>query len=729
MSTSLDPRDRLYELLPAIYRLRDAEQGEALRALLAVVGAEFDALQADIDDLYENWFIETCAEWVIPYVGDLLRVQGVQSAPTGAFSHRARVANTVGYRRRKGTAAVLEQLARDVSGWPARAVELFQLLETTQHVNHVRPGNARTPDLRDADRLELLNGPFDPAAHTADVRHISGGRGRYNLPNVGLFLWRLQSYELAMSDTRAPDPPVEGGFLFDQTGLDVPLFNRPRTETEITHLAREEDVPGALRRRPLHDELEALRQALVDGETPRRAYFGTQPVVRVFFGEPPTEIPPEQIQVCDLSQWRRPTTPRTYRRSSSDPPVDVELPIAVAVDPVLGRLAFPVDHVPAHQRVIFSYAFSGDLGGGPYNRLDSVRSWLDPAARPVTFQVGVTRDPTVVASAPDPGSVVATFREALDAWKAHAAARVGANGLIAVMDSRTYAEDLLAAGAPLEVEVPAGARLAVVAADWTLTEDPATGAPTRDLGQVSPQRVRPHLRRDVEVTGGPGSGQLIVDGLLVEGKVTVAAGSLASLQILHSTLVPAAGGLTVAAGSGAGEASLDVRLHRTICGPVELADGVSLAAADSILDSGVHAPGCALDLDASTIRGACAARTLNASNCIFTELVDVERRQTGCVRFCYLPLGSTVPRRHRCQPADESTADRVVPQFTSVRYGDPPYLQLAPACPAEITAGADDEGEMGAWHFLAQTSRGETLRSSLEEYLRVGLEAGVFFVT
>ena len=37
----------------------------------------------------------------------------------------AEVAHTIGYRRRKGTAAVLEQLARDVTGWPAaRVVEM-----------------------------------------------------------------------------------------------------------------------------------------------------------------------------------------------------------------------------------------------------------------------------------------------------------------------------------------------------------------------------------------------------------------------------------------------------------------------------------------------------------------------------------------------------------------------------------------------------------------------------
>ncbi|MFI1258880.1 hypothetical protein ACH4U6_34565 [Streptomyces netropsis] len=37
-------------------------------------------------------------------------------------SPRAEGAHTIAYRRRKGTAAALEQLTRDVTGWPARAV-------------------------------------------------------------------------------------------------------------------------------------------------------------------------------------------------------------------------------------------------------------------------------------------------------------------------------------------------------------------------------------------------------------------------------------------------------------------------------------------------------------------------------------------------------------------------------------------------------------------------------
>jgi hypothetical protein len=141
------PSDRLYNLLPVIYRLRDAERGEPLRALLGIINSELFAVEADITGLYENWFIETSDEWVVPYIGDLLGVRGLNTITTTAFSQRAYVANTLFYRRRKGTASVLGILAGDVTGWPAHVVEFFELLQTTQYMNHRRLFNT-TPDLR-----------------------------------------------------------------------------------------------------------------------------------------------------------------------------------------------------------------------------------------------------------------------------------------------------------------------------------------------------------------------------------------------------------------------------------------------------------------------------------------------------------------------------------------------------------------------------------------------------
>src|SRR5436853_5814930 len=102
--------DRLYGLLPGVYRKRDAEFGQPLRALLRVIAEQVNVVEDDIAQLYENWFIETCEDWVVPYIADLVGYRAVRDAGQAgsSLSQRCEVANTIAYRRRKGTLSVLE---------------------------------------------------------------------------------------------------------------------------------------------------------------------------------------------------------------------------------------------------------------------------------------------------------------------------------------------------------------------------------------------------------------------------------------------------------------------------------------------------------------------------------------------------------------------------------------------------------------------------------------------
>lgn len=704
--------ERLYNLLPAVYRLRDAEEGYPLRALVAVMESELIALEADIEGLYENWFVETCEEWVVPYLGDLLGVRGLRAAAGGTYTQRARVANTIGYRRRKGTAAVLEQLARDVTGWPAHAVEYFQRLAVTQHLAHLRPEGTGTASLRGAASLELVGGPFETLARTGEVRHIDNGRGRYNIPNVGVWLWRLQSYPVTLSDPRPAAAPADAGFTFHPLGIDAPLFNLARTESAITHLAREEDVPEPLRRRALFDELEARRAALVEGDEVEETWFGEHPVLQVFFDD--VLLEPEEVVVCDLEPWRRPPS-RSFALADGR-----TITTRVAVDPQRGRLAV-LDGVavPGSVRVSGAYGFPGDLGGGPYDRRESVDVWVAGVGRPITWQAGVAED-----TGGDP-LVFTTLAGAVAEWNAQPAGTVGA---IAITDSRSYAEALTGGSAIL---IPEGSHLLLVAAAWPEAEEP--GEP-RTPGRLLAQDVRPHLRGAVAVRGtadaeSSNPGSFALDGVLVEGTLTVESGNLGALRVAHATLVPSAGGLVVEAGN----TRLDATLFRSVVGPVDVADdALRVRLDDSIVDPAAGEPalrGPSVEVEACTVFGRTEARSLEASNSIFVGRVQVERRQQGCVRFSYLPFRSLVPRRYECHPASASAADAEAPQFTARRYGRPAYAQLSLACPDVITTGADDEGEMGAWHFLQQTQRIADLRASLGEHLRVGLEAGLFFAT
>ena len=767
--------EELYALLPAVYRLRDAELGHPLRGLVAILAEQAEAVDADIERLYDNWFIETADRWAVPYIGDLLRVgtlataaiegePGLSALPR-RFSQRAYVANTLGYRRRKGTVAVLEQVAFDVTGWRARAVEFFQLLAATQYARHVRPGSLAFVDIRDGVALEALGGPFDRAAHTADVRAVDHpaaerinrrrGRGRYNVPNVGLYLWRLQAYPVTEGAARAATPAPGAGFTFNPLGSDVPLFNPPRTERDISHLAAGPDLPIRLSRRALFEELEARRRALI-GDPGRRGpdFFGDDGgpfaihYTTAAAPDDPITIPAEEIAICDLSTWRRPDPQRSYRPAGGGP--EQPLPIQAGVDPERGRLAFASGIEPERVMVDYCYGFSGDVGGGPYDRRDSSDLWLEPAE--VTRQIGVTRDPEVLATSTPEAEIVADLPTAIARWNDELTKNTRPFGVIVVMDSDTYAAPLTGIS---RIEIPAGARLAIVAGAWPEEQGPGEGSsPARVRGRASTDALlRPHLRGDIAVRGTAAAtvdnpGELILSGLLVEGQLTVQPGNLGRLTLYDCSLVPDAGGLDVRAQAppARANASLRTSLDRCICGPIVVAPTAeAIHVGDSIVDAGaataaIDAPGAALDVQQTTVLGPVSVERLTAGNSLFTEPVTVVRRQEGCARFCHVPEGSSTPARYRCQPdlalvgvTDADATRRIraelAPAFSSSQYGDPDYGQLSLLAAPELRTGAEDGSEIGAFSSLKQPQREANLRLALDEYLRSGLDAGIFFVT
>jgi hypothetical protein len=69
------------------------------------------------------------------------------------------------------------------------------------------------------------------------------------------------------------------------------------------------------------------------------------------------------------------------------------------------------------------------------------------------------------------------------------------------------------------------------------------------------------------------------------------------------------------------------------------------------------------------------------------------------------------------------------PVFASRRYGQPAYAQLGRACPRGIATGAEDGSAMGVTCHLKEPQRLANLWRRLAEYLPLGLEPGIVFVT
>jgi hypothetical protein len=744
---------KLFDLLPALYRLKDAQiaqsqnllspaetaQLNALRALpqplnpvqqqqldqllakaargplqslLMLVEEQLAVVAEDLDQLYDDQFIETCAPWVIPYIGDLIGYQPVHGVASAVASPRAEVAHTISFRRRKGTVLVLEQLARDVTGWGAHAVEFFKVLAVTQYMNHIRPHNHYAPDLRRWQPRAYMNTGFDATAHTVDVRRIAVERGRYNIQNIGIFLWSLNAYSLTASPAVAA---VDNTcFRFSPVGRDMPLFNHPVSQgSDITEAARPVNIPDVLLRpvlcRDLQQTLEADPAALsYDPGNSLALYIDGSLVV------------PSKIQVCDLSgddgSW------------NNLPPAGS--PFAAAIDPELGRIAVPPPG-PAHSMsASFYYGFNAEMGGGEYPRADTF------SASPEQAVVRVPRD-------------YPTIHEALST--------LPGDGVVEITDSGRYTES-----SGLPVVVKANGHIELRAADGC--------RPTLVLGGA------------IAVTGGT-EGLFDLNGLLVTYAPPSAGAPLppalvhapdggsnllSRLGVTHCTLVPGwavtpqgdpqpvyAGQPTLVAEA----AGVQVLIRKSIVGGLWINGQAIANVSDSIVDatdpSGVAyvaaldpttkqpQPGGALTLQGCTVVGKVYASllTLVSDSLLWARLSAADlaasprlwsaplwsaRRQQGCVRFSYLPAGSITPRRFQCV---EQAAGAPQPLFYSLRYGDPGYAKLSPSTDDAIRRGADDGGEMGAFHFLLAPLRETDLRVRMKEYLPVGLEFGIFYET
>jgi hypothetical protein len=760
----------LFELLPAVYRVRDAqvakvqtlltpaesaqlvalqiaqppltvEQQEQLagfsakasrgplQSLLMVIQEQLKAVSYDLDQLYNDQFIETCAQWVIPYIGNLIGYQSITGIAPSVDNPRSEVANTIGFRRRKGTVLVMEQLARDATGWGAHAVEFFRFLGWTQNMNHVRLENFYAPDLRRWQPGLYIDTGFDRTSHRVDVRRIDTAipreLGRYNIQNIGIFLWSLGAYSVTQGTpfalaTNAANKPLL--YTCNALGMDIPLYHKTISQgSDITAAAQPFNVSDRLRRRVLCADISQGIGA---------RYYGAGNSLVLWMGGAPLNS--YEIQVCDLAapdgSWTNlPSSTSTFK---------------AVVDPETGRIALPPSSSDSSDLAVsYEYAFNAPLGGGEYERANPPNGFA------------VTNE-AFVFPYPNTGSLpYTTLQGAID----YAIKQLAINGRAAVEIGPTQS---LTADAPsstlpaLTIDLPVGATFELRAANHSL--------------------ITLFVNQEIVVSGGPSSTCSLNGLVLAAAPGTVAVSpspqalirvpaqltdgtpnQLGQLDITNCTLVPGwsvaidgtpqqpAAPVLIAEPSG-----LQVNIALSITGAIQAGEFVTVCLSDSILDATANTAvaftsvngankgaGGAVSLTGCTVIGKVHTTELTlASDCIFwsklmqgdswTAPLIADRKQSGCVRFSYLPVGAVTPRQFKCV---QQVLAGPQPIFFSLRYGAPGYAKLLSATSDKIRLGADDGGEMGAFHFLLAPLREADAAIRLEEYMPVGLEFGMIF--
>ena len=694
--------DQLYALFPAHIRTVDAANGRALKALIRVLASGTVEIDREIDRLYDSMFVETAPEEALAEVAALVASEPLRPLPPDAgISTRSFIANTVRYRRGKGTARVLESLAADVGGFGAVVVEYFQRLARLQHLIDVRPERPGTAGLVPGETAGRSATAFDSTPRLLDVRSIARAGGRHHHAHVGVHVLRpivpvfpapkagspLDFDALAgVPVARAwPDGATQHAGYFQlsaQPRRPVRLFNPDRRSQTNADRVVVTDLRDRLRRLPLHLETEELRRAAVEA---RAARVGEAPwfddtglpftiFLRAVGATTFTRVAPAEMLIANLEQFpvaagARPAAAKTYEWFENGATAPVKRTgstlIRCGFDPVTGHLI--VAQPPAggpdieEVRVAYGTGIGRAIGAGPQDR-NTKEMPFEIIDRPALVHFIRIVDATKAATGAPTANVrvVPSLDLAQSEWAANGA---GKRGLIVLV--RSDREGAVAPATNIPIAVHPGSELHVVSAQWR-AKRVKPGVPD------NPQRQGYLVRRERRFTidapvsalaasapaSGARAGVLVLDGLELTGGLTLEAGAVSRMLIRHCTVrAPQATAIATAAPLEGAELAID----RSIVGRIDLESGASPATGSLVVtDSIVSADGfagpaiSASRLDAYlrnvTILGTSLFKSLEATNVIFNETASVSRRQSGCVRYSWIGKDATMPRRFRCQP-------------------------------------------------------------------------------
>lgn len=782
--------EALYALLPAHIRQRDLEEGgQSLRALFQVLGRASAEIDAEIDGFYDALFVETAAEDRLDSLAALVSSPVLRPMPEGSGgSRRALIANTLRYRRGKGTARVMEDVAADVIGLSAVAVEYYQRIARLAHLIDPRPDRPATVALRDGETAARAGRAFDMAARLIDLRPLSrasrgGPAGRHGLPALGLHMLRPVVPVFPAPDSDTPSaaqiaalPPMRpwpvGGTshpgyfqLATQPGRALRLFNPDRRADSAGDRPGPVDLPDRLSRLALDRETAELRQALAEGRTPRlpaRPWFDGKGEPFALYlrrdGETGfTRVPPEAIRIANLETAPLPAGTRppaslavTWWPKGAATASTAAAPIVCAFDPVTGRAIFSAPSGPdvVEVRVAYGSGTGRPLGAGPQDRaaadqlfevrdadgLSHVIRWVDSAA-PASGSAGDAR-----RTVPDLASALAEI----------AALGQGKRSLILCTRS-----DLVAPASPastFSLAIPPDSEVHLIAAEWRAPDTGPDAPPDPPLGFILRRERRLVVDAPLSVSRGAGpaglaAGRLIVDGVEFTRGLTLGAGCLSDLTLAHVTLRNPGQPALTATGP---IPNLRLTCQSAILGPVRLPDvsgdfsaSDSLLAADEASGPVLDLPGMDADLCNVTLLGPSAMRALEGTNVLFAGQVQVTRRQTGCLRYSYAPHGSSLPRAFRCQPdlalaaaAEAKASSLTAPEEEAIRLSVQPVLMdtaldeptlalLHPLCPSAIREGGENGAEMGVLSRAAWGIARANLQTLFTEFLPHALEGVV----
>ena len=712
--------EKLWAMLPEHYREQDglAQPPGVLRGFIEVLAQQAATLRRSNDRLWDDQFIDLCADWAVPYIGELVATRLVSALnPRG---RRVDVAKTIYYRRRAGTPRILEELIADITGWEGKLVEEFRRLGRARHGLDPRPERysgllTGTPpggwaDLRSAHGAELADTPFDEFHHTPDVRRPRGRDGRYGIAKLGFHLYRLVSTRL---DDITPRPgPLVNTFTFDPSGRDIPLFarrhrtdDRERFDWEEWISAREWEVPAPIRCRLLnHAEFDITEQDLALLNSLLTSIGLTNPqaavvldLLRRFRNERiPSEARLVQISrilpVLQQNALRNPVVwypllvaalvdecgkrgllpPGVYASNTAPTSTDLDTSDASVVVKTFRNDLVQPDFVPVPRELIVA----GDLRNFTAVVGGVAKDWLIDPRRGRLLWVGAGAAPQPIVS-----------------YHYGFSGPIGAGGydrsrfltapLTRVIESINGPQIQTAVAANPNFLASGSQPPPPIVRDVVEITDSANYAPVDNRNEItqlefrSANRQRPYLRLThhwlLDTTPNTES-ELTIDGLWIGANGAFQIRLLGDYELVtlrHVTLDP---GGTDASGNPIRAVPLSIRgnveklvIENSIVGPIRVEGAgelTNLEIRDSIVDGqnsiepAISVPAGKVFMQRTTVFGEVEVEWLDASEVLITGLATVTNTQEGCFRF-----SAVLERRDPLDPT--STHSRVPHPYES----------------------------------------------------------------
>ncbi len=757
--------ESLYQLLPAIYRIRDIERGRPLEALMKVIGEQAAHIHADIEDLYDNWFIETCNDWAVPYLGELVGMR--KSAPIGepgdaaaasstgllkTLYPRREVSRLVDARRRKGTIKVFEDLARFVTGWKARIKEnrCDQALSIIVGKTVANDGSVSARVGAAASSLRvgakpLFRRSLKVSSDLKDVFRVGS-----STTSLNLLLWRRFSQSLSRTE---PAPIVDRNhtwkdqngnawdiYTFSPFGFDTPVMVHEKfvslldTERQQSSCPPKsccgECEPTQARDLMPSDLIDPFKETrFVSGDLLRKDLVNANPKVpSLFYGDFRTlavsGIEIGKVAVADLS---------SASRFLAD---GVSTGNEIVIDPKLGRLAF---RPGTKEPVSYHFATSAMMGGGEYSRTTARHAQYpvhrfapDSRVFPRDSQLdsffaanlNVTRNEASISESVGfefTGSTLYRSRTKVIRIRSYQILELRASNksfpILRFVDQHDKLQTLT-------IEMEVGSQLSI--------DGLAIWAESIEIKYIPPEVAAPaSFTLHFEASCGCDSGQQYEKS-----------NTPPMVSLRHSTIVPRSkrfgdnprngllklcmpGGKFIAKHSVLAEIEVDngCGFHDCPRSPLEILLEDSIVAR-SIDGKSEHAY-AALKCARSTIMGTTRLHRIDAADdMIFCGTVCVVRRQFGSIRFSYVRPNPFLPRRYKCVP---NTNLSVVPAFVGRLFGHYGFAQLSVDCDDEIRRGAESGSEMGAFHNLFEAQRRDRLETQLKDFTPVNMSSDFTF--